>query len=618
MPVARPRGAARGRAREERFDSFYHATRHRLVLTTLALTGDLPAAYLGVRDAYTAAWSHWHKVSTLTDPLDWVRPRAWRLARRRHNTRLWHRRTTLPASESAVLAALARLPLGQRRVLLLTRLAGLSLPHAALELGIDQGSAEELRERATSAFADHLEIEAGDVRRRLLSLESAAAAARLPRASMIRRAGTKRRSTHTVAAAVTVVAVAVASGAFAYQMPERPRAVVVDIAQSGDAAVSQPVETDAEPTAADLLDEDQVARLGGRRPWRVTRTHDNTSGDGIHSTCQEDRFADPDGISAIVREFTTRGAPARSAVQSVEVSESAGQARRAFATTLGWYAGCRVARFQLINAYRVDDIGDQAQVLTARVWKRPRTSYSVAVARTGRLVTSTISRTVGAGVAAAPQLAQSLDDAVSMLCEAGGADDCAHRPTFTAVPPPPSGEGRGILAVADLPPVGRISRPWVGTESTPARVNPAMTICDQADFSGVKRTRTRSFLIPRAEVASRFGLTETYGEFANAAAARRFLARVRGRVERCEEHNEVARVSDARTVHIAQLNVESSLWDLDTEISKNESVPFRLGFVRVTDTVAQVTFSPTENDDITRRQFGALVVRAGDRLLELR
>ncbi len=618
MRTGTPGRRTASRRGEERFDSFYHATRHSLLVQSYALTGDPAAAHTGVRDAYTAAWRHWGKVSGLDDPSDWVRARAWRLAQRRHGSRRRRSRGEIATPHSAVLTALEKLPGDQRRVLLLTRLAGLSLPHAAAEMGLSTDAAGRLRERATTTLAASLEVEPGAIRGRLLSLADPATRSRLPRASAIRRAGSRRRTSHTLVAALAVAAVAVTSGAFAYQEPDE---VAPRRASTPPPRVSEPAPVDRPAPildADDLLDRDQAARLGPGQRWRTVRTDDNTGGDGINTTCQQERFADPGGVATLVREFKARGAPARSAVQTVEVSESVRQARKAFETTLGWYAGCQVARFQLLTAYRVGDIGDEAQLLTARVWSRPVTSYSVAVARTGRVVTSTLGESVGVRSARPAQLAQSLDDAVSLLCSGAGSDDCTHEPSFTAVPPPPSGEEPGVLAVADLPPVGRISRPWVGTDARPAPVNPALTTCDRADFSraGV-RTRTRSFLIPRAKVPRRFGLTETYGEFPSPDAARQFLRQVQARITRCEDRNEAATVSATRTVPLTRAGSESVLWDVVTEISDDESVRFRIGFVRVRDTVAQVTFSPARRDDIAPRQFDALVTRAGDRLGEL-
>ena len=63
------------------FEEFYLASRRRLVLETYALTGDLLASRGAVRDAFVAARQHWRKVGRLTDPEEWVRPRAWEIGR---------------------------------------------------------------------------------------------------------------------------------------------------------------------------------------------------------------------------------------------------------------------------------------------------------------------------------------------------------------------------------------------------------------------------------------------------------------------------------------------------------------------------------------------------------
>jgi len=372
------------------------------------------------------------------------------------------------------------------------------------------------------------------------------------------------------------------------------------------------------PTTEDLLDQDQIARLGLRQDWEAVRTHDNTSGDGINTICQQSRFADPDGVSAMVRRFEAKGEPPRSAVQTIEVSRSAKQAAKAFDTTVEWYAGCHVARLQLLRAYRVDGIGDEAHVLMARVWERPVTSYSVAVARIGRVVTSTVGKTVGAAAPPPRQIAQSLADAVAMLCAESGADDCSRRPTFSVVPPPPSGEEPGILAVPDLPPVGRIDQPWVGTDARPTP-NPSMTTCDRARFtaSGARPALARVYLIPEADLPTRFGISETVGLFPSEARARRFLDRVRSSVARCEDRDLATTVTGADRGRLERSGAEWSIWTLRTEISQRRTVEFRVGFVRTGRRVAQITFVPAPHDDITPAHFHDLLVRAGDRLLEL-
>ena len=126
----------------DEFDEFYKSTRTALLQQTFALTGDLPASRGAVRDAFVAAWHHWRKVSRLEDRGGWVRPLAWRHAQRRHSARIFHRDRKLDPDIRATLDALAKLPLSQRKVLLLTQLTDVSMPDIAREVGLTLHDAE--------------------------------------------------------------------------------------------------------------------------------------------------------------------------------------------------------------------------------------------------------------------------------------------------------------------------------------------------------------------------------------------------------------------------------------------------------------------------------------------
>src|SRR3954452_16616634 len=125
------------------FDDFYLTSRRRLVLSAYALTGDLAASRNAVADAFVAARHHWPKVGRLPDPEEWVRPRAWAMAQRRHVARLWHREKGLSAAQKDVLDALHHLPDQQRKVLLLTELAALSTSDIGRELGESPARVEQ-------------------------------------------------------------------------------------------------------------------------------------------------------------------------------------------------------------------------------------------------------------------------------------------------------------------------------------------------------------------------------------------------------------------------------------------------------------------------------------------
>lgn len=603
--------------KEESFDSFYRSTRRSLLHQAFALTGDVSAAQSAVKDSYVAAWHHWRKVSRLHNPEDWVRRRAWRLAQHRHNARLWHRNRGIGEDHRQILAALSKLSSAQRRTLMLVQLAALPLPQVARELGVTQEVAEQHLQSATADFAAQLDLDSTAIRSRLDGLGVAVAGVALPRATVVRRAGRKRRHGHTLVGTLAAAALVVASGAVTYA----PK-----VGKTADQHLLRPKpdgDTSSSgtqlPTAANLLDQDQIARLGQGQPWQVRRTDNNTSGDGINTVCQQQRFADPNGYSALVRTFQAAGRPQRSAVQTVEISRTVPKAEDTFNTTVGWYAGCHASRLQLLNAYQVSNAGDEAVVLMMRVWDKPVTTYSVAIARTGTVISSTVGRTVGGAPPPAKEIVQSLADAVSMLCARSGADNCAKQPSFREVPPPPSGQERGVLAVADLPPVGRIAYPWVATNLVAVRSNPSATTCDRADFAkaGAQHTMARTYLIPQAKLPARFGLSETYAEFPSTRSATKFLAGVRKSVSGCEHRDLATKVTGAHSERDKRSHADLSTWDLATEVSSHETVPFRVGFVRVGNRVAQLTFAPAPHDDMSAKSFHDLVVRAGDRLREL-
>ena len=130
-----------------------------------------------------------------------------------------------------------------------------------------------------------------------------------------------------------------------------------------------------------------------------------------------------------------------------------------------------------------------------------------------------------------------------------------------------------MLATADLPPVGRIDDPWVGTKPVRTTRNPAATTCDRASFAGAgaAQRRSRTFLVPQADVPARFGLTETYGRFRTPRAAARFLADVRRHVAGCEKRD-LATSVDCRRTGTAPSAPTAPPGTLTTEVSKTEKV----------------------------------------------
>jgi DNA-directed RNA polymerase specialized sigma24 family protein len=589
------------------FDEFYLGSRRRLVLEAYALTGDLSAARSAVRDAFIAAHHHWNKVSRLADPEEYVRPRAWAMAQRRHVARLWRREKGLSAEQKSVLDALHHLPDQQRKVLLLTHLAGLSGEDIGRELGETPGRVDYQLGAATRAFCEETGREREDVLAAIESLAPIAEATGLPHPLTIQRGGTRRRRVHAVVAVATILALTVLGGAFVV------REGVAAPAAAQEKAQPKPV------TESMMLTLAQVEALAPKGRWRLAGTSDNTEGTGINSVCQDTRFADPRGRGTFVRTFVAPGKVHRNFHETLEISKTPRAAARAYRTTMGWFAGCGEARLQLLNAYRLNGLGEQAQLLKLRIPGKVSRTYVVGFARTGSLTVSTVMETLNGRPVEIRRAVIALTSAVRNVCDSDPSGPCPESVTAAPVLPPPSGEARGTLAAADLPVVGRVNRPWVGTRPVRARPNIAATTCDKADFlkAGAPRAATRTFLIPQAKLPKRFGITETYGAFASPGKAKAFVGKISAAMATCEKRDLGAAVGNEVVQKKGYRQSEYALWRLRTEIDEDSSVSSWMGIARVGRYVAQVNFTPAGDNDIDEVTFQALVTRARDRLFEL-
>jgi hypothetical protein len=546
-----------------------------------------------------------------------VRPRAWALAQRRHTARLWHRTRDLSAQDRAVLDALHKLPVVERRALLMAELAGLPQDVIARELGVTRDTLRQQVQVGRARFAAVLDIDVERVREPLLALGDAAARASLPRPSVVRRQGKTRRRTHTVVAVVAATVLAVASGAFAHE-PAGEQAVEADplVTDPGSSPSVEPVPEPTLPSGEDLLAVSDVRPLAPAGAWEETKTHDNTAGTGVNYVCQQERFADPDGLATIVRELGTTKGPSRTVVQAVEISRSRSQAETTFDTVESWLASCTGGELHLQQTYDVQGIADQARVMRLRAWGKPQATHTVAFAQVGAVVTTVVLRAADGQAPGARKMAQTLAAATEMLCERAGDGDCGGRPELEKTAPPPTEEAPRMLSTVDLPPLLGVRKPWVGTEAAPAPRNPASTSCDRAEFrrAGAERARTRTFLVPEAGLPNRFGLTQTYGTFPSKKEAAAFMRTVRQRFAGCEDRDLATDVLAPASVRGPGLN--GSTWRLRTELSESREVLYDVGFVRNGSSVTQLTFVPAEQADLRAGAFRALVLRAGQRLGE--
>lgn len=592
------------------FDDFYRETRHDLLLQNLLVHGDLTAATRGTREAFVIAWHHAKKVGALEDPADWVRPLAHRLVQRRSAGRIWHRTSQLPAEAREPVEALARQSMTDRRLVVLVHVGGVPLATAAREVSLTLEAAEQRLRRAETAVAAALGSTVPALAARLRAARSVTDPVVLPRTPTVLRLGRRRRHLQTAAIVAGVVGLTLVSGTLAQTDAPAPTEEPPPVAVT-------PLDQETEATLADsLLVRDELARVAPGVRWRELSTTDNTTGPGRNMICQRERFADPEGVSTLVRTFEATRRPV-AVVQTTEVSRSVRQARTAMRTVTSWFGECSEDRVHLVAAQRVRGVGDEAVLLTLLAPDSSTPHQVVGVARSDATTITLVARAGAAGVVRPRGVADALGTAVQEVCRFQDPDaGCRSRPRL-APGTPPSAPPPGLLAVVDVPPVPGLGFPWIGTDPRPGRrQNLASTTCDTTSFGSAVRARSRTFLMPEARVPLRFGVDETYGVFRSPEAARRFVDRIESRMAGCPDRDVTSDVTTTARGPAGPA-YEMVVWELVTEVAENDAVRFRMGVVRVGERVAQVQFVPSDRHDLGADRMRALVVRAGQRLLEL-
>ncbi len=148
----------------DEFDAFYTASYSRLVHQLHAMIGDREEAADCVQEAFARAWSHRARLDRARSPEAWVRTTAYRIAvsrwrrlrlGRRNPDRALQAQTHVAAPEPdrvALIDALAKLPLDQRRALVLHHLCDLSVAEVAAEVDAPEGTVKARLSRGRAAL----------------------------------------------------------------------------------------------------------------------------------------------------------------------------------------------------------------------------------------------------------------------------------------------------------------------------------------------------------------------------------------------------------------------------------------------------------------------------------
>ncbi len=617
--------------RDPGFDAFYRDARDRLLLQTYALTGDLSASRSAVRDAFVHAWHHWRKTGRLEDPESVARPLAWRNALRRSSARRWHRAKDLDPGVRATLDALATLPVVQRKALVLTQLAAVSMPEMAREIGLPLESAERELQLAASQFSLQREVPAASIPRLVAELASVTTGVTWPRVTIIRRAGAARRRAHTLVGAVAITAVLLGSGV-AVTDPNGVRPTLTrETPRPAPTAPPAPGVQVALPDTS-LLPDDVVREALGGPGWREGRTTDNSMGTGLAHPCQEERYADPRGDAAWVRVFRdgprkpVEGVPTRRLTQTTEASATTSATRRTFVRTRRWFSGCKVAQTQLISTSTSTDLGDDAAVFVLRS-VADATTHLVGVARTGLFTTAVSLETAALPRDAnLPALTAVLAHAVNRLCELPDGGACAADPaTLEPAAPYPTGQVPAMLSELDLPPVGTDAGPWAAPEAveiTPERTNIGVVGCNSVAFTGSFRGKqyrhnvVRSWVLPESDLPAEVGITQTVASLPPDQATE-LVQLIRDQVTQCPEEDTGAGTDVRQLATRDEGEIGLSAWALTTRLPGDLTVKYDVAILRDGTSISQLIYVSAPLAPMPDDTFVALAERALERLARM-
>ncbi|RLV50040.1 hypothetical protein D9V37_09245 [Nocardioides mangrovicus] len=589
------------------FDAFCDGAWDPLLLQTFAACGDLAVARDSLERALVDAWHHWPR-ATWQGPESYVRQAALRRAAWRIRTHPFHRSQRLTRDQRSTLQALDTLSLPARRAVVLSSLSTLDPARIAHETGETLERTTALVAAGREGVASALGVPAEMVATRLHGLAGAARSAQRPVPSRLREHGRRRRRAWLGGGVVAALVLTVLGGLYVH-------------ADSGPAETLPPA-VGPEVSTKLLLSASDLAPLGTAARWTVVATGAVTGSSGARSVCQTSRLADPDGLRAYARTFRF-GSGQRAATQTLQLSRTERQARAAYRRALDWFDDCSSGRLQVLSAYDVSGLGDDATVLRLRQQTATGSrlsSYAVGIARTGHILTWTALTVRGAQAPATTAVVTSLATSIRRACASSAAGSCREHPVAKEVSDLESGEAPGMLTTADLPSVPGVSSAWRGTDAQATTTNAAATTCDRTNFASAGSTRTtaRTFLTPGAKVPTRFGVTETLGRFPTPAGAKGLVAQVVDRLATCQNRDPGAKVGPTAQQVKGPHGTSWYLWRVTSDISAKRSVTFWMGIARYGVNVVQVGFVPgNDGQDLTAAGFQSLVERARDRLLEL-
>lgn len=433
------------------------------------------------------------------------------------------------------------------------------------------------------------------------------------------RAGVRRRWPSLLVAGVVVVVVAVVAGLL---LSARQSETADDQPQAPTESTT-PVTTTPAPSppkdpfsVAALSVAKTLSGLDQSLSWAVSATSPDLGSQRPVHPCLTMSPADSSAEHFWVRSFASgQGDSSVHAVQALEVMRSPEVAEATYSRLVESLSSCSPGARQVVGYRVVSGVGAGGSLFTLRFSDDGDIrDEQVAAFHSGTAVVLWVVRDSEAHPVSARTLVTLAGDSVDTLC-AAAKGPCSRRPYgVTSRTPPPTDE-LGFLAVVDLPVFAGVTHPWVATTPQTVSPNPAATECDRADFdaAGARKVLSKSFVVPdEPRLPAIFGMSETIGTFSSRIKARQFLATVTRAVAACPDRqlSLTVRQSD----ELPSKRVSGRVWEIELASSERTSLAFRIALLRVGSTVAQVTFTPTDDIDLNHGAFVRFAGRAAERL----
>jgi DNA-directed RNA polymerase specialized sigma24 family protein len=597
------------------FDAFYRRYRPRILHQTYVFSGDTETAQRATKEAFVHAAHHWRRLQADPDAEAWLRVHAFRAAglARNRGRRPWYVRAfEIAADHRPLLLALQGLSPTERTLIILRYVVGSNVNAAAREAGVSEEQARDLIQRSIRTLSTKVPVEEANLPARLDGLRDDLESVADDRTTSLRRDGRRRRRSQLVLAGLAGVAALVAAGALTAVAPGHHAATVPPGNEGpNDVPVMVP-----SIRVSQLLPLRTVVDTDRTRDWQVESTSWDKDAVTTYDACLPFVTSDAHAEHFWIRKYSAGSGKTSDAYQTLQVSLTSSAARVAYQRVITAYGQCSAAGRQLVEYDKVTRSGDEAALVrfNETVGSDVRVQ-TIAVARTGKVVTSFAVTQPEPSSVSMPAVAALAQDAVNQVCGPAGGRCGSSTPRMSVAIPPEAASDRSFLSVIDLPTPRGITGRWLATSPARAGSNPAATQCDKASFDATTHPMTRTYVVDGdAKVPATFGVTETTAHFADASAAASFVNHVRTVVRGCHDRQLSLAVSKTQALHTHPDGVEGYIWSINAQLSEKQAQKYLTALIRIGDRVAQVTFTPTDKYGLDFDQFVAVVKRAGQRL----